>query len=58
MVLQELSPDEKAYHETVLALLAKAKFNHDFWLGHIQVKYDLTEGDVITPEGRIQRSSG
>ncbi len=53
-----LSPDELAYHQTVMANLQASQAAWNSWLAHLAQKHSLEQGDTIERDGVIARLSG
>lgn len=48
-----LSPDELAYHRTVVTQMQAAQAAANLWQAHIAAKYRLAEGTQITEAGEF-----
>lgn len=54
-MLNRLSVDELAYHKKTQQYLLEAKVIHTSWVEHLTDKYKLSQGDIITLDGFIER---
>ena len=50
-----LTPEELAYHRTVLSNLQAAQTVLNFWSNHLAQTKELTQGDSVGEDGQIVR---
>jgi hypothetical protein len=53
---RELSRDELAYHEKVVAQVNAAQAAWQSWSTHIAAKYELSGGDMVDDKGQVTRA--